>query len=62
MWKPGACILGAGVLAMPIIGLIMGLCAVGIGAALAVLGCAQEDREMQAAKSRKLSNYPTYKY
>ena len=62
MWKLGAYILGAGVFAMPIIGLIPGLCAIAAGAALATLGCYQEERETQAARQRKLANYPSYKY
>lgn len=62
MWMLGALMLGAGVLTMPIIGFIPSIIAIIAGAGLAVLGCAQEERETQAARKRKLANYPTYKY
>lgn len=62
MWVVGGGIAWAGLLAMPLVGIIPGLCIVGAGLGLAALAAGKADHKTQAEERRKLAQYPSYKY
>lgn len=62
MWYVFGGLAWAGLVAMPLVGVIPGLCIVGAGLALAALAAGQAERQTQAEERRKLAQYPSYKY
>ena len=62
MWYVFGGLAWAGLVAMPLVGIIPGLCIVGAGLGLATLAAGEAERKTQAGERRKLAQYPSYKY
>ena len=59
MWYVFGGLAWAGLVAMPLIGIIPGLCIVGAGLGLAMLVAGEAERRTQAEERRKLAQYPS---
>lgn len=62
MWYVFGGLAWTGLVAMPLIGIVPGLCVVGAGLVLAALAAGEAERKTQAEEQRKLAQYPSYKY
>ena len=62
MWIVMGGIAWAGLIAMPLVGIIPGLCIVGAGLGLAALAAGKAERKLRAEEQSKLAQYPSYKY
>ena len=62
MWYVFGGLAWTGLLAMPLVGIVPGLCIMGAGLGLAALAAGQAEWKTQAATKRKLAQYPSYKY
>lgn len=62
MWLIFMGIAWAGMVLMPLVGILPGLCVVFIGTLLSALAEEEKNYRLQSKEKRKLAQYPSYKY